>query len=331
MTGYPETLAAAVELLRGLPRHRDAVPEARTTVAAWRAANPGSRAQLVVDVRPGTPLVDYDLLVDHPDGGTVAVTASVEDGVPWTIDHSAHWAASKVLSVDGQELSVQTALLTMRAYGERDRTLHDDLIDYCLLTLETWDDEAPSEEELQRASDHFRRRRGLHSRADMLRWLKEVGLTPQAYQNHLFALARTGRFRSRKETESARAYFEDHTADFDHVSAAWAVGPESRLGELAVQDDPFAALGAAVANPSGELAVQVAERVAAELPAPLRDIAEGVAVGPVPYRDSFLFGAVRHRRPAQPDAATLAVAGRAAFSAFMADRRAKAKIEWYWL
>ncbi|WP_436757677.1 TIGR04500 family putative peptide maturation system protein [Streptosporangium sp. V21-05] len=331
MTRYPETLAAAVELLRGLPRHRDAVPGARTTVAAWRAAHPGSRAQLVVDVRPGTPMVDYDLLIDHPDGGTVAVTASVEDGVPWTVDHSAHWAASKVLSVDGQELSVQTALLTMRAYGERDRTLHDDLIDYCLLALETWEEEAPSEEDLQRASDDFRLRRGLHSRADMLRWLEEVGLTPEAYRNHLYSLARASRFRGRKEKESAGAYFEAHAADFDHVSATWAVGPESGLAVLAGRDDPFAALADAVARPSGELTVRVAERAAAELPEPLRDAAEGVAVGPVPYRDAFLFGAVRHRRPARPDAATLAAAGRAAFSAFMAGRRAEANIEWYWL
>ncbi|MFF5110552.1 TIGR04500 family putative peptide maturation system protein [Streptosporangium sp. NPDC000509] len=331
MTGYPQTLAAAVEVLRGLPRHRDAVPDARRTVAAWRTANPGCRAQLVVDERPGTPLVDYDLLIDHPDGGTVALTASAEDGVPWTVDHSTHWAASKVLRVDGVDLSVQTALLSMRAYGERNRALHDDLIDYCILSLETWEDEEPSEDELQRASDDFRRRRGLHSRADTMRWLDQVGLTPEAYQNHLFALARMNRFTRRTQAESATAYFTDHAADFDRVSAVWAIGPEAVLGELAGQNDTIAALGAAVTRADGDLTVQVADRVAAELPEPLRGAAEGMTVGPVAYRDAFLFGAVRRRRPAQPDDATLAAAGRAAFSAFMAERRAKAKIEWFWL
>lgn len=330
MTGSPQTLATAVELLRGLPRRRDAVPDAHRTVAAWRATNLGCRAQLVVDERAGSLLVDYDLLIDHPDGGTVALTASVDDGVPWTVDHSTHWAASKVLRVDGQDLSVQTALLSMRAYDARNRTLQDDLIDFCILSSETWDDAKPTEEELQRASNDFRVRRGLNSRADMLRWLDEVGLTPQAYENHLDALVRASRFRNGKESELAAAYFADHAADFDHVSAVWAVGSEATLAGLAGQADPVTALAGVVAELSGELSVQVAERVAAELPEPLRDAAEGVAVGPVRYLDAFLFGTVRRRRSAQLDAATLAAAGRVAFAAYLADRRAASKIEWFW-
>ncbi|GAA3109524.1 TIGR04500 family putative peptide maturation system protein [Streptosporangium carneum] len=331
MTGFPETLAEAVELLRGLPRRREGVRAARESVAAWRAVRPGSRAQLVVDVRPGSPVVDYDLILDHPDGGAVALTAPAEDGVPWTVEHSTHWAASKVLAVDGQELSVQTALLTLRALAGRDRTVHDDLIDHCVLTLASWEEPDPSPEELQRASDDFRRRRGLHSRADMLRWLEEVGLTSAAYDNHLYSLARMRGFRTRTEAESAEAYFEEHAAEFDRVSAVWAVGPEPPLAELAGHDDPFAAIAGAVARPVGEIVVHVADRVAAEVPAPLREAGEGDAVGPVPYRDGFLFGAVRRRRLASPDPDTLAAAGRAAFSAFLADRRAKAKVEWYWL
>ncbi|WP_283135122.1 TIGR04500 family putative peptide maturation system protein [Rhizohabitans arisaemae] len=331
MTGYPETLAAAVDLLRGLPRDRTGVPDAKRAVAAWRAAHPESRAQLVPDIRPGTTTVDYDLLVDHPDGGTVAITASVEDGVPWTIDHSTHWAASKVLSVDDEEISVQTALLTLRAHAERDRTVHDDLIDHCIFQLETAGEPEPSPEELQRASDDYRRRRGLYSRAAMSRWLEEVNLTPEAYQNHLYSVARANRFRDRVERESARTYFDDHIREFDQVSAVWVLGPESGLAELAGQDDPFSAVAAAVADLSGELTVQVADRMAAELPEPLRNAAEGSAVGPVPYRDTFLFGAVRRRRPARPDAVALAAAGRAAFTAYLADRRAKARIRWFWL
>ncbi|MFC3980476.1 MULTISPECIES: TIGR04500 family putative peptide maturation system protein [Streptosporangium] len=331
MSGFPETLAGAVELLRELPRRREAVPDARERVSAWRAAHPESLAQLVVDVRPGTPIVDYDLVLDHPDGGCVAITAPAEDGVPWTAEHSTHWAASNVLSVDGQQLSVQTALFTLKALADRDRTVHDDLIDYCLLILESWQEPAPSQEELQRASDDFRRHRGLHSRADMLRWLEEVGLTPGAYDNHLHSLAKMRGFRARREAESAEAYFAEHAAEFDRVSAVWATGSEERLTELAGRDDPFAALGEAVARPVGDLTVHVADRSASELPAPLRELGEGEAIGPVPHRDGFLFGAVRRRDPARPDGPTLAAAGRAAFTAFLADRRAKARIEWYWL
>ncbi|MEW1847230.1 TIGR04500 family putative peptide maturation system protein [Nonomuraea angiospora] len=334
MNGFPETLAEAVEVLRGLPRRRAGVDQARRSVAEWCAAHPDSRAQLVVDVRPGSPVVDYDLLLEHPDGGTVAVTASTEDGVPWTVDHSTHWAASKVVAVDGLQLSVQTALLTLRAHADRDRTLQDDLIDHCLLVLAAAEEPAPSQEELQQASDDFRRRRGLHSAAAMRRWLEEVNLTPDAYQNHLYSLAKMRRFRTRVESESAKTYFADHAAEFDRVSAIWAVGPHARLAELAElagDGDPFAALAGAVARPSGELTVHVAERAAHELPAPLLEAVRSVPVGPVAHGEAYLFGAVRDRRPAEPDAATLAAAGRAAFAAFLAGRRAVADIEWFWL
>lgn len=331
MNGFPETLAEAVELLRGLPRRRAGVEQARRSVAEWRVAHQDSRAQLVVDVRPGSPVVDYDLLLDHPDGGTVAVTASTEDGVPWTVDHSTHWAASKVMAVEGLQLSVQTALLTLRALAGRDRTLQDDLIDHCLLVLAAADEPDPSQEELQQASDDFRSRRGLHSAAAMRRWLEEVNLTPDAYQNHLYSLAKMRRFRTRVESESAKTYFADHAAEFDRVTAVWAVGPHGQLAELAGDGDPFAALAGAVARPSGELTVHVAERAARELPAPLREAARGVPVGPVAFGEAFLLGAVRDRRPAEPDAGTLAAAGRAAFAAFLAGRRAEADIEWFWL
>lgn len=331
MNGFPETLAEAVELLRGLPRRRAGVDQARRSVAEWRAAHPDSRAQLVVDARPGSPVVDYDLLLEHPDGGTVAVTASTEDGVPWTVDHSTHWAASKVVAVDGLQLSVQTALLTLRALADRDRTLQDDLIDHCLLVLAAAEEPDPSQEELQQASDDFRRRRGLHTAVAMRHWLEEVNLTPDAYQNHLYSLAKMRRFRTRLESESAKSYFADHSAEFDRVSAVWAVGPQARLAELAGDGDPFAALAAAVARPSGELTVHVAERAARELPAPLREAALGVPVGPVAHGEAYLFGALCDRRPAEPVAGTLAAAGRAAFAAFLARRRAEAVIEWFWL
>ncbi|GAA4197065.1 hypothetical protein GCM10022252_45480 [Streptosporangium oxazolinicum] len=331
MKDYPQTLASAVELLRGLPRNRDSVRDARSTATGWIADHPGSGAQLVVDVRPGTPIVDYDLLLDHPDGGTIAISAPADDGVPWAIDHSHHWAAGTVLTVDGQELQIPTALLSMRSYAERHRLLLDDLIDYCVLLLETRHEPDPTQAELQSASDGFRRRRGLHNAEDMRHWLDEVGLTTQAYENHIYSLARSGRFRARKEAELAAAHFAAHTADFDRVAAVWAVGPGDALALLAEHPDPVAALTSAISEPSADLAVHVADRTAVELPEPLRTAGQGACVGPLPFGEAFLFGVVRRRHPAEPNQATLAAAGRAAFTAYMTMRRATAKVDWNWL
>ncbi len=93
----------------------------------------------------------------------------------------------------------------------------------------------------------------------------------------------------------------------------------------------MAALASAVSETIADLTVHVADRTAAELPEPLRTARPGAGVGPVPHGDAFLFGVVRRRQPAEPNPATLAAAGRAAFSAYMAARRATAKIDWNWL
>ncbi|MEU8175720.1 hypothetical protein AB0C14_22815 [Microbispora hainanensis] len=105
VTAFAAVLAEAVELLRGLGRRHTAVPEARALAAAWAATHPEVRARLVVGVRPGGPLAGYDLLVEHPEGGTVALSASAlsasalsasalsaspDGGVPWPAGHALH-------------------------------------------------------------------------------------------------------------------------------------------------------------------------------------------------------------------------------------------------
>lgn len=334
---FADVLAEAVELLRALPRRRPDVPHARRSVERWRAAHPETRAQLVADVRPGSPLVDYDLVLDHPGGGSVALTAPADDGVPWTVDHSTHWASGVLLAVDGQELLIQNALLTLRARTAGEPSIQQELIDYCVMEALVALEPDPTPEELQEASDAYRRRRGLLSRDQMLRWLEEVGLTGPAYDNHIHGLALRRRVRARVERETARDQLRRDPAAFDRVSAVWATGPEARLSALAAHEDPLLALAGTLLEPPGdepgaELTVTAARRVARELPEPLRGAAAGAVVGPVPYGRDHLVGVVRERLPAAPeDPATLAAAGRAGFAAFMAERRAAATVIWHQL
>ncbi|WP_405087924.1 TIGR04500 family putative peptide maturation system protein [Microbispora sp. NBC_01389] len=330
-TSFSGVLAGAVELLRSLPRTRDGVAAARRAAERWRADHPDVRAQLVTDVRPGSPVVDYDLVLGHPGGGTVALTAPADDGVPWTVDHSTHWASGRVLTVDGRELLVQNVLLTLRARAERDPSVQEELVDHCVLEELIAREPGPTREELQEASDAYRLRRGLRTRERMLRWLGEVGLTREAYDNHIHGLALKRRVRARLERETAREYLERHPEEFDQVWAVWATGSAERLAGLAASREPLAALGVAVLS-RGDLGVTASVRVARELPEPLRDAAAGEVVGPASYGAGHLFGVVRERRPADvDDPATLAAAGRAGFAAFMAARRAAAEITWHWL
>ncbi|MFC0860737.1 TIGR04500 family putative peptide maturation system protein [Sphaerimonospora cavernae] len=324
MSDFGSVLESGVELLRGLRRRRDDVGAARRTVAEWAAGHPETHAELVVDVRPGTPVVDYDLLLEHPGGGTVALTSSTEDGVPWLIDHSTHWAAGHLVSVGEVYLTLPQALTMLRSLSRPGRTPHDEIVEQCLLLNETnGDDEPLSAADLQSVADDFRRTRGLHGREATLSWLAEMGMSPAQFEEYVEGMARRRRFRRRKEAELAADHLTAHRTDFDGVRALWVIAPAPVPADLLA--DPAALLDIEEAE------VTVGERRAAELPEPLRTARPGEVVGPVEHGNGFLTGVVRERRPAGDDEQTLAAAGHAAFTAWLTERRAQTSIEWHWL
>ncbi|MEV4113713.1 TIGR04500 family putative peptide maturation system protein [Nonomuraea sp. NPDC049695] len=325
MTGFAASdfaraLESGADLLRSLPRRRAGVPEARQAAARWAELHPVVRAQLVVDQRPGTPVVDYDLILDHPDGGTVALSAPPEDGVPWLIDHSTHWAAGHLVSVDDVHVSLPQALTMVRSLSRRDASPYQEIVDQCLLAA-AGDSGAPVEAaDLQATADEFRRGRGLRDRAATLAWMAAAGMSGEQFEAYIAGIARRRRFRLDKETELAGAYLAAHQEDFARVKAVWATGPEK-----VAAGDLFDV------SAHGEAVVTVTTRWEGELPGMLRGTPVGRVVGPEEAPGGgFLTGAVLSRSPVVEDAETLAAAGRAAFAGWLAERRAAAKVEWHW-
>lgn len=326
-------LASAVALLRRLPRHRDEVGEARRMVADWSAAHPRRRAELVIDLPPGDLRAGYDLVLAHPEGGNVALTGQAEDGVPWSIEYSTHFAANRLLSVNERSLSVPSALFTIRALNRRDPTLHRQLVDYCLLWDQVFDEDvAATAEELEAAADVFRRSRGLHSRAATLEWLADVGLTEQAFAIHIEFVARIERFRRGFFEAHAADHLRAHPADFDRVDAVWVRAADAEaLDGLAAARTP-ADLLARLGGHGGDLQLTMGRHWALDLPAPLRSLAAGEVAGPVPETGQVILGGVRAREAADAaDPAVLARAGEAALAEWLAEQRAQATIRWHWL
>ncbi|MBW8481874.1 TIGR04500 family putative peptide maturation system protein [Actinomadura parmotrematis] len=322
-TGLGAALGSAAELLRGLPRRRDGESAARAAVRAWAADHPGLDAELVIAPHPSSPVVDYDLVLAHPDGGTVTVTAQPEDGVPWLVDHSTHWAANRVLTVDGFDVTVPQALMAVRAAGARRPSLHRELVDHCLLYALAAGDTAPvTREETQAAADEFRRSRGLHDRAVTLAWLAEAGLTEDDLARHVDRYARVRRLRRRKERELGPALLAADPGRFDRVDALWALTDGEVTAARVARTLPVV--------PTVRMELTSVETVADALPEPMRGAAADERVGPVPYEGRWLAGLVRSRRPAAADVAARA-AERAAFDAWLAERRAAADIRWHWL
>ncbi|GAA3416712.1 TIGR04500 family putative peptide maturation system protein [Streptosporangium vulgare] len=337
---FADDLAEAVTLLRGLPTARDAVGEARRRVRDWAAARPYLRAQLAVDEPHGTTRVGYDLLLDHPEGGTVALSTEVDDGIPWLVDHSTHWAAANILSVDGTGLSIAAALSTIRALGVRDQQLHERLVDHRILLNELEKaHQVPTPAEIQAASDEFRRRRGLTGRTQTLEWLAEAGMSPEVFQTYARTQALIARIRDRFAGEPARRHLAEHPEDFTARRAVWVTGPDAdELGALLegpAKEFPLRSLAALErpAGPSGHrLRMHAATALTPRLPEPLRAVAEGAVAGPVPHEGGYLAGAVYEVLPPDPDAREVVEAARdAAFQAWLDEQRRTAEIRWFWL
>ncbi|MFB9679956.1 TIGR04500 family putative peptide maturation system protein [Streptosporangium vulgare] len=363
MTDFAKALQSGASLLRTLPRRNSGVADAHRAVGEWAARYPEVRAQLVVDRRPGTPVVDYDLLLDHPDGGTVALTAPPEDGVPWLIDHSTHWAAGHLVSVNEVDVTIPQALTMLRSLSRRDASPYQEIVDQCLLVEAAGDagdgdaaGTAPlTAADLQATADEFRRGRGLHDRASTLAWMTEAGMSGERFEAYITEIARRRRFRRDKETELAPGHLAANPGDFARVRAVWATGdekvtaatPTDLLATLASLGETVTSPGETAVTSYGEAmvtslretavtslretAVTFATRWEAELPEALRGAEPGRVVGPVELPDGgFLTGAVLSRSPAAGDAETLAAAGRAAFTGWLAERRAAATVEWHW-
>ncbi|MER7503382.1 TIGR04500 family putative peptide maturation system protein [Nonomuraea pusilla] len=339
---FATDLADAVALLRGLPTARESVDDAHRLVRIWGGQRPWLRAQLAVDEPPGTTRVGYDLLLEHPEGGSVALSAEADDGVPWLVDHSTHWAAAQILSVDGIGLSIAAALSTIRALGTHDRQLHERLVDHRILLSELEDDtRPPTADETQRAADEFRRRRGLTSRARTLDWLAEAGMSEEAFWNHVETQARIARVRERFAGEPARRHLAAHPEEFTLRRAAWVTGPRADVlrdlvdGPVAGLMSRFAAAPATAqeaGRPGQGPRLEAATMLTSRLPEPLRTVPAGAAIGPVPYDGGHLAGVVYEVVPPDPEAReTLDAARDAAFQAWLDERRRSSEIRWYWL
>lgn len=324
MTEFAKTLESGADLLRSLPRRRSGVAAARRAVDEWAARHPTTGAQLVVDERPGSPVVDYDLILDHPGGGTVALTAPPEDGVPWLIDHSTHWAAGHLVSVDGMHVSLPQALTMLRSLSGRGASPYQEIVDQCLLAAAGDDGEPVSAADLQATADEFRRGRGLHDRASTLGWMAAAGMSGEQFEAYIEGIARRRRFRRDKEAELAPGHLAAHPGDFSRVKAVWVTGGEKVIAGAV---DDLLAVPASL----GDAVVTVGTRWETDLPEALRGVPVGQVVGPEQAPDGgYLSGAVLSRTPAVRDAETLEAAGRAAFADWLAERRAAATVEWHW-
>jgi putative peptide maturation system protein len=333
---FERAVASGISLLRVLPRERGSIGEARSRFADFANAHASLRAELAVDLEPGRDLAAYDMLLGHPDGGTVALSWRPDHASPWLADYAEHWAANYVVSVGDAHLTVQDALTSLRISGREDAGLLDRLVEETITRKAVVDrgvDCTP--EEAQDALDSVRRSLGLHTAAATHAWLRTVG-----WSEHEFASLVAGGLRVRKVRDvivgdGVDAHFAAHRARFDIVRVCtvetWDRALARRLAEDATAADLLAATERLSEGEADRVDVRVRSIRARELPAELRDLPAGVTAELSRPGDRFQVAQLLSRRAATLDAATRAAVGDALFGEWLDDQRKSAEVRWHWL
>jgi len=337
-TPFDAVLADAIQSLRSLTRLRSDVPRSRERIDRFRAAHPGLRANLLVDQPPGSPEVDYDLLLEHPDGGTVSLCWRADDGIPWRVEYADHWAANYVLSVGEQHITVQDALHVLHDLGQTTPDLLDALVDQALLDQAVAEDPPDvSEADVQRAADDFRRVRGLITAAASRRWLTELGITPEQFTEWMRRVAQRQALVARVTNDDVIPFFEAEGCAFDELFVYEVELPTAdaadRLADDAVADGRgLLAASSRLAGTAG--AAQTSGRFGSRRARDVAPLLRSATVGAIvryEHDGRSCVGQVLNRTPAVLDPALRADIQRELFGRWLSERRAQAAVRWHWM
>ncbi len=333
---FTHALCATADLLATLPRSRDARSQAMAAAHSAFAAFPALQPRLLVDQTPGSPLLDYDVLLQRPAGGSVALSWRPDATMPWALVHSDHWAANFVLTVDDQDVPVQDALFYLRTHAERYPDLMQDMLDGQLVIATLQADPPPvSDGELQRESDLFRRAHGLLTAQATHHWLRDSAVGEGGFRDFLIFRIRERKFFDALAEASRTTDLLAHAAELERVDLLWVHGTPDEVAAMHLRTtsaaEPLARI-AADALLAGDLAPGF-ERVrlfARQLPPELEGAAEGSAIGPLSWRGQWGIAQVIRRAPATADAGTLAQLRAMRRRAWLDARRAEVVVYWHW-
>ena len=336
-SAFNEALANAAALLRELPRQRETLAEAYARLKDFRRACADIRADIYVHQAPGSARVDFDLLLGHPEGGTVALTWCADDGNPWAIQYTEHWAANYVLTVNQNHVTVQQALLTIKWAGRKYIDLMAELIDHSLIheALEK-DPFLVSEEELQTAANEFRIANQLHSADATRRWLSESGLSMDRFKDWVSWQVQADKLKERITAALVDPYFEAQKERFDtiHLFRVDTSREDlaSSLAEAAREQGLLAVTQAWMLESGGErYKGSLVSRYAYELPPALQAAAPGEVIRPDTDGRRRSVIQVQSRVQARLDARTRAAIRDQLFREWLAQRRKEAKVSWHWM
>jgi putative peptide maturation system protein len=333
---FEAALIDAVSFLKELPRERDAAATAHSRLKHFQEAHPSVRLHLLVDQPPGSPRVDYDLLLGLPDASTVALSWRPDDGVPWNIEYADHWAANFVVTVNGWHATIQQALSYLKLWTHQFPDLMAELVNQTLIAQAIFEDPPPvSALEILAGAEEFRLARGFKTPEAMNRWLQETGLSASGFENLIRQNIQRRKFESRLTKDRVEPYFEAHTEDFEVIQFVLAETSKQevaqRLTAAAGQQGLLAAARDLALEVGPELTASLNSNYASALPENLATASPEELVGPVEHGSLRRISQVLKRHPARLDEATRATIRKQLFRRWLDERREQATVRWHWL
>ena len=328
-------LLAVVAELRALARAGAAPAQARARIAA--AVGPG--VELVHERDAAGDTYHFDAILDEP-GGAVVLRYCPDRSMPFALRGAERVSDRDLVRVDGEVLPVEQAIALLD-FVWSERPLMRRLLDVCIMQAALRAEPVDlSDGAVQAALDRIRVTNGLFTADQTQRWMAERGLTHEALEDHAADQAAILALRGRVVGARVAAEFAAHRAEYDAATLAQVVLPDDAehraLVERVLADHLgiAGAIGLAVGagRSAGEdLAITSVRR--RELTGALREAVFERPAGQLHLvRDGGRLALVHvfARRAAELDAATEELIATELFDAWLAERRAAARIVWNW-
>jgi len=290
----------------------------------------------VIVAKPGSDVLDYDVLLTIPQAGAVALSWRPDEGVPWSARYADHWAANFVLSVNDQPTTIQSALIYLSARLKRRPDLMRELVDRSL-TFAAMQETPPEigDAELESAIDAFRRAQGLFTGVATQAWLDDMQLTMESLEGLVAESLQLQKFKDAiTDAAKVRSYFATHRSDFDRLTVMRLEGLTRRSARDVADRwrrrgvcPVFDGRKAPLQSPTGRLDTSFA----CDLPPELAAEPVNAVIGPVSGGKTLWVAQVLGRSAARFDGATRERIGRQLFEAWLADKRSTASIRWHWV
>ena len=332
---FEKAVMNAIDFLRSVDRNRGSIDESRRKFLALRRGFPKLQLELVVDIPPGNMEVDYDVLISNEQRETTMLGWHHDEGRPWSVDYSEHWAANYVATVNKRDITIREALTFLRQISDKDPNLFRQFIDEALMASAVEQDcPAVSDREIAQAGRNFKRFYGLSSEDDLDSWLKKTGLNRDGWRAWLIGGIQLSKFRDRLCKGRFQSYFKEHKQDLAEILIHRVSFPNRDSAEQLLHKARTMPLNDAVCEMRWQGSELVSETELVRLdeipPEARKGIVPGALWGPCGIGARHVVYQFLKMRPARLDASTRSLIRKRLVSAWLAAEHAASTVHWHW-